>query len=112
MSVSPKRSVTNTTQVDLLVRKIAAADCRLNFPSLGGLRGPAIFLNSNGQPIAAFVYHIDLQGLVEHAISIDDGGFHLATAKRTQWGGLAKVIKFRLFDETASGVTSKSSESR
>ncbi|MDB6129405.1 MAG: hypothetical protein JWM04_512 [Verrucomicrobiales bacterium] len=69
MVASPQRVITNDTQLTFIVEHFSRAYCRLDFPTLGGLMGPIIFFDANNRPIAAFMYHYDLKGFVEHPVS-------------------------------------------
>src|SRR4051812_28621427 len=98
LEVLPRTSITNASQVKTLITGLGSAKCRFMLPTLGGIRGPVVFLDSEGRPLSAFLYNEDAKGLIEYNIAAVAQTLRLRSMKSTSALHFAKVIRFDIFE--------------
>jgi hypothetical protein len=98
LEILPRRSITNASQMKSLAAGLRSAKCRLMLPTLEGIRGPVVFLDSEGRAFTAFLYNEAAQGLIEYETTTVGQTLRLGSMKTTGALHFAKVIRFDIFE--------------
>jgi hypothetical protein len=98
----PTKVMTNTDEVSRFMERLSVAPQRLVLPTLGGLRGPVVLLDREGDPITAAFYQSEHKALVLYNVRRAEGAFKIMSEKVVLGGSLQRVFSYNFFDD-ASG---------
>ncbi len=92
----PTRIIDGADDVSNLMAGISRSPCTLQLSTIGRIMGPAVLLDTNGNPVCAVIYQQELNGIVFHDVVRTNGAFKIATTQGTSLG-LQKVVHFDFF---------------
>lgn len=98
----PTKEITNLTEVSFLLNRLANSPQRLVQPTLGTLRGPAVLLDGESEPLVAVFYQREHRALVFYDVRKKDKAFEIMNEQSLLHGIFQRVFSYNLFED-ASG---------
>lgn len=99
LALEPQKIIRDPTIVSNLVANVSNSGCRIVLPTIGTIGGHAVFLDSEGNPIAAVFYRPEFEGLTFQNVVVSESGFRLKKPETIAGGLLQKVIRYNLFGD-------------
>lgn len=99
LALEPQKIIRDASIVSNLVAKVSSSRCSIVLPSLSLIRGHAVFLDSDGKPVAAIFYRPEFEGITFQNVEVTESGFRLGKPETICGGLLQKVIRYNLFED-------------